>query len=822
MKPTLLTLTTLLFALPVWGQAPGEESPGSGAQAFAQLEQLLPSPNSVRAASGAPGHAYWQQQVDYAIDATLDETARQINATATITYTNNSPDALSYLWLQLDQNRFRPDSLDRRSRTQSTDRVSLQDLRDHQSMTDNRYGYQNLLVTDQNGEPLPLTIIDTMGRLDLPAALAPGDAFSFGVSWRFNITEEAAIGGRSGYEIFEDNNTQIFFLAQWFPRLAAYTDYMGWQNKAFLGRGEFTLEFGDYDVSLTVPGNHVISATGVLVNPEQVLTKTQQQRLQAVSDDAPRFIITPEEAAANEKTQSKTTKTWRFSAANIRDFAWSSSSKFIWDAMIHRQPGASQETVLAMSFYPNEAEPVWSKYSTQAVVHTMDVYSRFSFDYPYPVAQSVNTWESGGMEYPMITFNGYRPDPPKANAQESGDAENAGALAREQRAYSRRIKYGLIGVIIHEIGHIYFPMIVNSDERQWTWMDEGLNTFLEYVAELEWEEDYPAFRNDTNVLDYIPSYMTSKNQVPVMTQSDSILQFGPNAYVKPAAALTVLRETVMGRELFDFAFREYAQRWKFKRPTPADFFRTMEDASAVDLDWFWRAWFYGIDHVDIAITDVRAYTLKSNDPDIDFPADRLEEQRNKPSPISIERNRAEGIVPREDRFEELKDLYSESDRFTVTNKDRNEAAKAYNKLEPWEQRALDRAVTEQSIYYFVDIENKGGVPSPVPLTIFYRDGTQRELMLPAEIWRRDATKVTYRLIESRPIEAIETDIKHQTADADIGNNRFPPTIETSRVEAYKSKRDVRNLMADLLVELKKKDEDAASRRDIPLTPAVVD
>jgi len=822
MKPIFFALAACFFASTVHGEIAEDQPTGSGARAFAQLEQLLPSPSTNRTASGAPGHTYWQQQVDYTIDATLDEVERQIQAKATITYTNNSPDSLSYLWLQLDQNRFRPDSLDRRSRTESSDRVSLQDLRDQQSMADNTYGYQGLQITDEDGTPLPLTIVDTMGRLDLPSPLTSGASIAFNVAWRFNITEEAAIGGRSGYEVFEENDTQIFFLAQWFPRLAAYTDYVGWQNKAFLGRGEFTLEFGDYDVSLTVPDNQVVSATGVLENPQEVLTQTQQQRLQSVGNESPSFIITPEEAAQNEKTQSAGTKTWRFTASNIRDFAWSSSSKFIWDAMIHRQPGASQDSVLAMSFYPNEAEPVWSTYSTHAVVHTMEVYSRFSFDYPYPTAQSVNAWKSGGMEYPMITFNGYRPDPPKANAEEFDNTENAGALAREQRAYSRGIKYGLIGVIIHEIGHIYFPMIVNSDERQWTWMDEGLNTFLEYVAELEWEEDYPAFRNDTNVLDYIPSYMTSKNQVPVMTQSDSILQFGPNAYVKPAAALTVLRETVMGRELFDFAFKEYAQRWKFKRPTPADFFRTMEDASAVDLDWFWRAWFYGTDHVDIAITDVRAYTLKSNDPDIDFAADRAEEQNNKPSPISIERNQAEGIVPREDRFEELKDLYSDADRFTVTNKDRNDANKKYEKFDPWEQRSLDRALNDELIYYFVDFENIGGIPSPLPLTIHYRDGTQRELVLPAEIWRRDANKVTYRLIESQPIEAIETDIKHQTADADTGNNRFPPTIKSSRLEAYKSKTEVRNLMADLLVELKKKDEDASSQRSIPIEPMRID
>ncbi|MGB0380882.1 MAG: aminopeptidase, partial [Luminiphilus sp.] len=304
MKPIFYALAACLFASTVHGEVTEDQPVGSGAQAFAQLEQLLPSPSTIRTASGAPGHGYWQQQVDYTIDAILDEKQRQITATAFITYANNSPDSLSYLWLQLDQNRFRPDSLDRRSRTESVDRVSFQDLRDHQSMADNTYGYQDLLVTGQDGSPLPLTIIDTMGRLDLDSPLAPGSTLSFTISWRFNITEEAAIGGRSGYEIFEDSDTQIFFLAQWFPRLAAYTDYMGWQNKAFLGRGEFTLEFGDYDVSLTVPDNHVLSATGVLQNPEDVLTQTQQQRLKSVGDDAPSFIITPEEAAENEKTQS--------------------------------------------------------------------------------------------------------------------------------------------------------------------------------------------------------------------------------------------------------------------------------------------------------------------------------------------------------------------------------------------------------------------------------------------------------------------------------------------------------------------------------------
>ena len=812
----------LLFCLGFAGLACADDDVdeiGSGRVAFAQLGQELPDANSYRTASGAPGHAYWQQQADYDISAVLDAQTRQITATAVIVYTNNSPDILTYLWLQLDQNRFRSDSLDQRSRTVTEDRVSFGTLREQQSYADNQYGYEGLLFRNSKGDPMQAALVGTMARLDLSEPLRPGESIEFTVAWRFNILEEVAVGSRGGFEYFEKTDTQLFFLAQWFPRLAAYTDYAGWQNKAFLGRGEFTLEFGNYQVALTVPDNHIVSATGVLTNPKVVLSPEQRTRLEAVDNKKPQFIVTPEEALANEKMPSSGEKTWIFKAENVRDFAWASSAKFVWDAMLHEQPGAQYDSVLAMSFYPNEAEPVWSKYSTQAVVHTLDVYSRFSFDYPYPTAQSVNTWESGGMEYPMITFNGYRPDPPRAKPEKPESAES---LANEARAYSRRIKYGLIGVIIHEIGHIYFPMIVNSDERQWTWMDEGLNTFLEYMAELEWEEDYPAFRDDTNILDYIPGYMTSKNQVPVMTQSDSILQFGPNAYVKPAAALTVLRETVMGRELFDFAFREYSQRWKFKRPTPADFFRTMEDASGVDLDWFWRAWFYGIEHVDVALNDIRVYRLKSGDPDADAPLDRLEAAQDKPVPVTVLRNQDEGRVPRESRIQDLEDLYSSNDRFTVTNKDRNEATKAYKKLEPWEQAVLARALEEDPMFYFLDFENVGGVPSPIPLEINYEDGSSRRVMIPAEIWRRNAKNVTHRLVEAKPIAYVQIDGKHQTADADYANNRFPPEIRASRLKTYKRDRKTRNLMADLLVELKKKSGEGAEQGESVELEAVQD
>ncbi len=788
----------------------------TGATAFNQLGTELPTPNVYRTASGAPGPQYWQQKVDYQIDVALDEAEKRITATETITYRNNSPDTLTYLWLQLDQNRFDNDSLYRRSGTVTKDRLSFGALRREQDYADNDYGYDIGAVTSR-GQDLDYVINDTMMRIDLARPLRPGDTVQFSIDFAFDITHEVAIGGRSGYEHFPDTDTYQYFLAQWFPRLAAYTDYEGWQNKQFLGRGEFTLEFGDYDVDITVPADHIVSATGELTNPRDVLTAEQRRRLAEVGTDAPTFIVTPEEALENEREGTTDTRTWKFSAKNVRDFAWASSRKYIWDAMIHRQPGAEYDSVWAMSFYPNEAEPIWSHYSTQAVVHTMEVYSRFSFDYPYPTAQSVNSWASGGMEYPMITFNGYRPEPPE---KDEADEEEAASEMPEDEAeptYSRRTKYGLIGVIIHEIGHIYFPMTVNSDERQWTWMDEGINSFLEYVAELEWEEDYPAYGGRyANVLDYITDYMKSPNQVPIMTNSDSVIQFGPNAYSKPTAALIVLREAVMGRELFDFAFKQYAERWKFKRPTPADFFRTMEDASAVDLDWFWRGWFYTTDHVDVAVTDIREYKVLSKDPDIDNPLLREDWKRDHPSPVAEARNRDEGIDLRIDRYPELKDFYNENDAFTTSNKDRNAYRSYLKDLEDWERAALDRVLNEDPFVYFIDFENVGGLVTPLPMRIEYEDGSSREMMLPAEIWRYNAEQVTRMMIESRRIAAISVDDAHLTADVDYSNNRFPPRIERSRFELYKSERKRRNLMKDMLVELKGDDKTEAETGDVLL------
>lgn len=825
-KKMLLRFTVIL-ALPFCGCVMAGE-PGSGAQKFAQLEQLLPTPNTYRTASGAPGHEYWQQQADYKISVSLDEENQSIVGREQITYTNNSPDTLGYLWLQLDQNRFSEGSLERRSKTTDPkkDQISYRRLRQAQSFADNQLGYNDLVVTDKNGNSLSFVVVDTMMRIDLVKALKPGSKIVFNIGWAFNILDQAAIGSRGGFEHFKGKNkdenqikdSHIFFLAQWFPRMVAYTDYAGWQHKAFLGRGEFTLEFGNYEVAITVPEGHIVSATGELTNPNDVLTKVQRGRLAQANTSKPTFVVTPEEALANENRarDAEKTQTWNFKAERIRDFAWASSRKFIWDAMLHQQPGAKYDSILAMSFYPNEAEPAWSRYSTQAVIHTLDVYSRFSFNYPYPTAQSVNTWERGGMEYPMITFNGYRPSVAKGNDKDE-EADGKADQSSPDITYSRQIKYRLIGVIIHEIGHIYFPMIVNSDERQWTWMDEGINTFLQYVAELEWEENYPAFRGKTNLLDYIPEYMTSTNQVPIMTQSDSILQFGPNAYYKPAAALTVLRETVMGRQQFDFAFKQYAERWKFKRPTPADFFRTMEDASGVDLDWFWRGWFYSTHHVDIDISDVREYRIKTRNPETDFPLDRIEDARLYPEPIMQERNARDGYTTRLQRMPELADFYNENDEFTVSNKDKNDYQSYLKGLEDWEKEVLQRATDEAPYVYFIDIKNKGGLVTPLPVKISYQDGSSRELDIPAEIWRRNAQTITHVLLEDKAIEKISIDDKHQTADADYSNNTFPPSITSSRLALYKRSNKDRNLMADMLVALKSGSESAEGIKKVPLT-----
>ena len=773
MRTLLISALLALFLPSAYGQAL-QQTKGSFEDKFRQLDEDLPTPDESRLASGAPGPQYWQQKVDYNIRIRLNEQARRLIGSQTVAYTNNSPHTLNYLWLQLDQNRFRPDSMDNRSRTVSdTSKISYASIRRLNALEDLNGGYDIRNVRDALGRDLDYTITDTNMRIDLPTPLEPGKSFVFTLNFAFNMYETRVIGGRAGYECFEkedEDGNCIFLAAQWFPRLHAYTDYEGWNNKQFLGRGEFTLEFGDYTVEITVPEDHIVSSTGVLANEEDVLTGEQQERLaEARTSDEPMFIVTPEEAEAAEGDVSRSTKTWVFEAENVRDFAWASSRKFIWDAMNVTQEEAGGDDVLAMSFYPKEAEPLWSAYSTKAVAHTIKVYSRYSFAYPYPTAQSVNG-PVGGMEYPMITYNGPRPVKDKDG----------------NLTYSRRTKYGLISVIIHEIGHIYFPMIVNSDERQWTWMDEGLNTFLQFVAEAEWEEKYPSRRGEPAKM--VP-YMVSTNQVPIMTQSDSILQFGANAYGKPATALVVLRETILGREAFDKAFREYSQRWQFKRPTPSDFFRSMEEGSGVDLDWFWRGWFYSTDHVDISIDNVVHGTLDTKDPRIE--KERLRaEKADEPTYLTDVRNSDFPKAVEEDPS--LIDFYNENDEFAYGDKQIEAFEKKVDGLEPWERDAL---VSEDNFYYLT-FSNLGGLVMPVIVELTYEDGETEIMRFPAEIWRRSPKKVTKLIVTDKIVTSVELDPLRETADADRDNNYFPPRIIPSRLEVFK-RDSTKNLMERL-------------------------
>lgn len=788
-----------------------KQTKGDFEDKFRQLDEVLPTPNVYRNAAGEPGHQYWQQQVDYTIAARLIEDQRRLEATQDITYYNNSPDTLKYLWVQLDQNKFKDDSMSALTTTfggignrgpgtksMSDDepaQISLSALRRQQFVDDTELGYTISRVVDGLGNTLSYTTVGTLMRVDLLTPLKSGERTRFTIDFAFNIVEEDAVSARAGYEHFPDDaregGNDIFLLAQWFPRLAAYTDYEAWTNKEFIGRGEFTLEFGNYDVSLTVPADHIVSATGVLQNPKDVLTAEQQRRLeQAKTAERTVFVVTEEEALENEKAGTSDSKTWRFTAKNVRDFAWASSRKFMWDARGYQQGGDVMPVVMAMSFFPKEGGDLWKKYSTESIIHTMDVYTRFSFDYPYPVAQSVNG-PVGGMEYPMITFNG-----PRTELQDDGS-----------RTYSQAEKRFLIGVVIHEVGHIYFPMIVNSDERQWTWMDEGLNSFLDGVAGREWDPTIPWGVEPRD----ITGYMKSSVQVPIMTQSDSVLRLGPNAYTKPAAALNILRETILGRELFDFAFKEYAQRWMYKRPTPSDFFRTMEEASGVDLDWFWRGWFYTTDHVDISIDRVYQLRLDTQDPDIDFARERQEEL-DKPKSLTDERNKAEGKELWVDRFSDISDFYDQNDRFTVTNKERNSYNKFLKDLKPWERKALERAVAEDKHYYVMDFSNHGGLVMPIILEMTFTDGSTDMMRIPAEIWRRTPKAVSKLIITDKELASVTVDPRWETADVDTQNNHYPRQIIKSRIESYKSKprsgKVYRDIMHDSTTELKTEDDDA--------------
>jgi hypothetical protein len=736
---------------------------------FEQLGPVLPTPNTFRTAAGAPGRDYFQNRADYDIKATLDDVTQKITASEVITYHNKSTDALPYLWLQLDQNLFKPDAIGNTARTSSinTNRAtSLRQIDPSASLTGKEYGYKITAVRDQAGKSLKYTINQTMMRVDLPAPIKPGGSYAFSIDWNFNIVDAKQTGARSGYEYFPKDGNYIYEIAQWFPRLCVYNDVTGWQNKQFLGQGEFALIFGNYKLALTAPSDHIVGATGELQNPTQVLSATQLKRWNDAKNrgdkrgDNPVQIVTQAEAEAAEKAKAsdvKRTKTWVYKADNVRDFAFASSRKFIWDAM---QPNVEGKRVWAMSLYPKEANPLWGQYSTRLIAHTLHSYSRRTIAYPYPVAYSVHG-PVGGMEYPMMSFNGARPE--------------------ADGTYSVGTKNFLISVVIHEVGHNFFPMIVNSDERQWSWMDEGLNSFLEGLACLEWDANFPAHGIDPQ---YIVPYMQldSTQQVPIMSSSDNILAgtFGPNAYTKPATGLNILRETVMGRELFDYAFKEYARRWAFKSPEPADFFRTLEDASGVDLDWFWKGWFYGVQPVDQTLTNVSWNQASSQNPDVTKSEARAAAQQ-KLNTISRQRDALskEQTVVAQDSS--MRDFYNQYDPYAVTAEDRKKYQDYLASLTQ-EERLLAEAGTN---FYTLSLQNKGGMPMPVIIRMEFEDGTDSVARFPAEIWRFNDASVKKVIATSKKVKQWTLDPFYELADINTEDNSFPRVAQPSRFQLFK-------------------------------------
>ena len=727
---------------------------------FKQLKEELATPNAYRNAAGAPGYKYYQNRADYSMNITLNDQEQSISGEETITYHNESPDVLEYIWVQLDQNMRAKNSDTYKVSTNTIKGTNFGAIQRQMNQQEFDGGFKISKVLDKNGKDLTYTINKTMMRVELPAPIKPNSSFSFSINWSYNINNRMEIGGRSGYEFFEDEDNYIYTIAQFYPRMAVYNDVEGWQNKQFLGNGEFTLPFGNYDVKLNVPSDHVVAATGTLQNPDDILSEEQKERWKEAkkSDVHPVMIVTEKEAIKKEKKKEKALKTWHFKAENVRDFGWASSRKFIWDAMVVHQ---ETKDVMAMSYYPKEGNPLWEQYSTKAVAHTLRSYSSHTFDYPYPVAISVHTkWI--GMEYPMICFNGGRPE--------------------ADGTYSKMTKYSMISVIIHEVGHNYFPMIVNSDERQWTWMDEGLNTFLQYLAEQEWERGYPSHRGPAfKIVNYMKG--NPENISPIMTNSESILQFGNNAYGKPATALNILRETVMGRELFDYAFKTYARRWMFKHPTPADFFRTMEDASAVDLDWFWRGWFFTTDHVDISLENVSWYQINTKDPRVEYPINAKKETEKAAKDVSNQKNKIDIEETYLEKDPTLEDFYNSYNPFNVTSEDSDEYKEFFENLSDEQKEIMKRGGN----YYQLDFSNKGGLVMPLIIEFTFKDGKTETVRIPAEIWKNNNWNVSKVFWFEKEVVQVQLDPNVETADTDVENNSFPRKMQPSRFEMFESR-----------------------------------
>ena len=706
---------------------------------FEQIDGKLPTPNSYRTGAGAPGPAYWQQRADYEIAVILNDEDQSITGNEIITYYNNSPSTLNFLWIQLDQNIRAKDSDKYKINERFYAGYSVDAKRLPHLTFDADFdgGFHIISIEDIEGNGLSFHRVKTMMRIDLAEPLKPGSVVKFQIDWNYLIGNRRDDDERSGYEYFPKDDNYLYAIAQFYPRMAVFDDFNGWQNKQFLGQGEFTLNFGNFDVKITAPADHVIAATGSLENESLVLNSIQLERLQSAraSFDAPVVIITEEEAVLNEGSRSDQTKTWHYKADNVRDFAWVSSRKFIWDAQAVQ---LDQKTTMAMSLYPKEGNPLWEQESTKAVVNTLKTYSEMTIEYPYPVAISVHT-AAIGMEYPMICFNYGRPD-------KKGD-------------YSSMTKWSMISVIIHEVGHNFFPMIINSDERQWSWMDEGLNTFLETKTSMEW---YPEMPIQLGTPATIKDFMSGEKDFmrPIMTNSENILFFGNNAYSKPSAALFLLRETIMGPELFDYSFKEYARRWAFKHPKPADFFRTMEDASAIDLDWFWRGWFYTTDHVDINLQGVSWYVLSE--------------------PVSKFQSKYKSTYVDGTK---LTDFQATPQPWYVF-KDKKGLIDDY--LHPVNQDAVMEKFIGKNAYELF-FRNDGGLISPIIIKWIYEDGTSEIEQIPAEIWRINELNVSKVFIKEKVVSQIILDPLDQTADVNFQNNYFPKTKVPSKFDRFKTK-----------------------------------
>lgn len=744
---TFLKLSVLFFtiSLSAQQQATTEKQSEKNPDKFKQMYDLLATPNMYRTASGAPGPEYYQQQADYKMDVELDDKNTKLYGKETITYTNNAKEALDYLWVQLDQNQQSRKSLSPLVENQSTPLVIPAQSFSRKYLEEDFDGGFNIeYVVDAMGKPVPHTINQTMMRIELPKPLKKGEKFVFSIKWWYNINNYLVDGGRSGYEPFEKDGNNLYVIAQFYPRMAVYNDVEGWQNMQFWGSGEFALPFGNFEVNITVPADHVLEATGVLQNRNEVFTPAQLARYAQAekSYDNPVVVVTQAEAEAAEKGFSDKKKTWKFKAENVRDFGISTSRKFIYDAMAVK---LGDKTAMAISLYPKEGNPLWGEYSTRMVAHTLKSYSQYTFDYPYPKAISINAKDQG-MEYPMICWNFGRPD-------ESGK-------------YTDQTKYGMLGVICHEVGHNFFPMIVNSDERQWTWMDEGLNSFMEYLAEMTFDPKFPSRRGPAkNIIPYMSG--DQKGLEPIMSNSESIRQFGNNAYGKPATALNILRETIMGHDLFDYAFKTYANRWKFKHPTPEDFFRTMEDASAVDLDWYFRGWFYTTDYNDIGIKDVKKFFV-SNEASKQVTEAMKNRRRRDSDPgkmVYMIDETAEDFKPELKKAFKIVDFQS-LDEYVNKNFTAEEKAK----------------LREPKYFYQVTFDKPGGLVMPIIVEITFEDGTTENHYFPAQIWRMNDKEVSRTFATDKVISKIVVDPKLETADIDANNNTWPKTEVKSKFD----------------------------------------